>query len=319
MTPSELKIRVRVPATSANLGPGFDTLGLALQRYNFVSLEQSDKAEIVATGEGAHILNAGKPEKNIALCAAQELLRELEIAPTPFKLTLENAIPLARGLGSSSAARVGALVAANEWARQTHGKSLERSTLLTLATKLEGHPDNVAPALMGGLIVSVTRDDGGVLALRAPIDKFPRLVVFIPENELETETARGVLPAEVSMRDAVFNIARTSFLITVLVNQTWEVLSEALRDKLHQDQRAALMPAYDSIVEAAMQSGAFGATLSGAGPCVLAWLPDESTLVVNAIIAMQNAAAGSGVLGAAQELKVDSEGCVRDDATPLKF
>lgn len=306
------KIRVRVPATTANLGPGFDTLGLALQFYNFVSIQQSPsgKDQIIAQGEGASTLNAGNPEKNIALLAARELLNELNIAPTQFQLTLKNQIPLARGLGSSSAARVGALVSANEWASATHGKSLDRSTLLALATRLEGHPDNVAPALLGGLIISVMQDNGGVLASRAPIAKFPRLVVFIPQSELETTLARGVLPTEISMHDAIFNIARTGFLISILANQQWEFLSEALRDKLHQNQRASLMPAYNSVVAAATKSGAFGATLSGAGPCILAWLPDENIIVNNTIIAMQNAASECGVLGAARELKVDLEGCV---------
>lgn len=312
MTTSKQQVRVRVPATSANLGPGFDTLGLALQLHNFVAVEQSPGGanEIVATGEGASTLNAGNPQENIALRAIEELLCELGLAPTAFKLILENQIPLARGLGSSSAARVGALVAANEWARRQHNKSLDRSTLLTLATKLEGHPDNVAPALLGGLIVSVTDDGGGVLTQPVPVEKFPRLVVFIPQSELETKTARGVLPTQIPTRDAIFNIARTGFLIAALVNQKWDVLSEALRDKLHQSQRAALMPAYDAVVRAATQSGAFGATLSGAGPCVLAWLPDKNTLVADAVVAMQNAASESGVLGAAQEVEVDLEGCV---------
>ena len=309
---SNHQVRVRVPATTANLGPGFDSLGLALQFYNFVGIQQSldGKDKIIATGEGASTLNTGKLQENIALLAARELLAALEIAPTYFQLNLENQIPLARGLGSSSAARVGALVAANEWARGTHGKNLDKSTLLALATKLEGHPDNVAPALLGGLIISVTQDDGGVLASRAPIAKFPRLVVFIPQNELETKTARSVLPTEIPMRDAVFNIARSGFLISILANKQWEFLGEALRDKLHQNQRASLMPAYNSVVSAATKSGAFGATLSGAGPCILAWLPDENEIVDNTIIAMQNAASECGVLGAARELKVDLEGCV---------
>lgn len=312
MTTSSHKVRVRVPATTANLGPGFDALGLALQFYNFVTIEQSSNSgdTIIAIGEGADILNQGDPEKNIALRAAHMLLHEIGIERTPLTLTLENQIPLARGLGSSSAARVGALVAANEWARRQHNKSLEQNDLLTLATRLEGHPDNVAPALLGGLIISVTRDAGEVLALRAPVEKFPRLVVFIPESELETEKARGVLPSEVSVKDAVFNIARASFLVTALVNQKWEFLDEALRDRLHQNQRAALMPAYNAVIQAATHSGAFGATLSGAGPCILAWLPDEDDFVTRATIAMQDAASECGVPGAAQELKVDLEGCI---------
>ena len=312
MTNFHHKTRVRVPATTANLGPGFDTLGLALQIYNFVGIEPSLSGadKIVAMGEGASTLQNGDPAKNIALQAAQELWRQLELPPTPFKLSLENAIPLARGLGSSSAARVGALVAANDLAQKLHGQSADRSTLLTLATKLEGHPDNVAPALLGGLIISLTREFGEVVASRAPIEKFPRLVVFVPQSELETKTARGVLPTHISMADATFNIARASFLVNALIKEEWEYLGEALRDKLHQDHRAALMPAYDGVVRAATLAGALGATLSGAGPCVLAWLPDESAIVENTIIAMQNAAAELGVLGAALEVAVDLEGCV---------
>jgi len=312
MTTFNPQIRVRVPATSANLGPGFDALGLALQIYNFVGIRESlsGKDEIIAEGEGARMLQEGAPQDNIALRAAQELWRELELAPTPFQLTLENAIPLARGLGSSSAARVGALVAANEMARQKHGKAAQGSTLLRLATRLEGHPDNVAPALSGGLIVSIAREDGAVFSSRAPIKKFPRLVVFIPENELETKTARGVLPTEISMRDAVFNIARVGFLMTALINEEWKFLSEALRDKLHQSQRAALMPAYYAVARAAVNAGAFGATLSGAGPCVLAWLPDAGSTPFAAIEAMQSAAAECGIIGVAREVAVDVEGCV---------
>ena len=195
-------------------------------------------------------------------------------------------------------------------AQQIHSKSADQSTLLTLATKLEGHPDNVAPALLGGLIISLTREFGEVLASRAPVQKFPRLVVFIPQSELETKTARGILPTHVSMIDATFNIARASFLVNTLIKEEWEYLGEALRDKLHQDHRAALMPAYDGVVRTATLAGALGATLSGAGPCVLAWLPNETSVVENAIIAMQNAAAESGILGAAQEVAVDEEGCV---------
>src|SRR5690606_18829313 len=146
--------------------------------------------EIEAHGEGAHFINAGAPQQNIALLAARELLSTLDVPPTSLKLTLENATPLARGLGSSSAARVGALVAANEWARQNFGRSTDRSTLLALATKLEGHPDNVAPALLGGFVVSTTGDDGHVFTSKLPIEKFPRLLVFVPNEHLETKAAR---------------------------------------------------------------------------------------------------------------------------------
>jgi homoserine kinase len=317
-------IRVRVPATTANLGPGFDALGLAVQIYNFVTVEASSTAahEIVAHGEGADVLNTADSESNIACCAANELFACLGLPPTPLRLTLENAIPMARGLGSSSAARVGALVAANEWARQNFDRSADRSTLLALATRLEGHPDNVAPALLGGLVASVMRETqtekadeaAAVLALQVPVEKFPRLVVFVPESELETREARAVLPDAIFRKDATFNIARASLLVGVLASGAWqaqpELLREALKDKLHQEHRAALMPAYDCTTRAAVHAGAFGATLSGAGPTILAWLPDDERIVQEVIAAMQESAAECEVFGAAREVRVDNEGTV---------
>jgi homoserine kinase len=317
-------IRVRVPATTANLGPGFDTLGLALQVYNHVSVEQSFASdEILATGAGAQQLNSAPAEKNIALRAARALLEKLALAHIPLRLTLENEIPLARGLGSSSAARVGALVAANEWAKRNFDVSVEQSTLLNLATQLEGHPDNVAPALLGGFVVSTQvcalqcergdDNESKVLALRVPVSEFPRLVIFVPESELETQEARAVLPDVVVRENAVYNIARASLLTGVLAAGAWranpELLKEALQDKLHQPQRAALMPAYERTVHAALRVGVLGVTLSGAGPTILAWLPDDDEVVEEAKGAMKEAAACCEVFGSAREVLVDTRGC----------
>lgn len=314
-------IRVRVPATAANLGPGFDALGLAVQVYNFLTIEQSSapEHEVSATGEGEEVLNGGHAEENIACQAACRLFESLGLPPVHWKLTLENAIPLARGLGSSSAARVGALVAANEWAKHKYEKSADVNTLLALATQLEGHPDNVAPALLGGLVVSTMSDPEShkapqVLALRVPVAHFPRLVVFIPDSELETKEARAVLPDAIFLKDATFNIARASLLVGVLSCGAWqqqpELLREALQDKLHQEHRAALMPAYDCTVRAAIEAGAYGATLSGAGPTILAWLPHDDRTVSEAIIAMQEAAAECEVFGTAREVLIDNQGTV---------
>lgn len=310
-------IRVRVPATTANLGPGFDVLGLALQLYSYVTLDQSPTGQdhILARGEGVDMLDRMPVADNIALIAAHTIFDALKMPRVPLQLTLENAIPLARGLGSSSAARVGALVAANEWARGTYRRSVDTNALLALATQLEGHPDNVAPALLGGLVISATQEaTGQVQSLRLPVATFPRLVVFIPTSALETDKARAVLPRQVSRADAIFNIARASLLTGVLASGAWrdrpELLGEALHDKLHQEQRSALMPAYRKATRAALEAGALGATLSGAGPCILAWLPDNAAIAAATITAMQNAAAECGVLGAAHEIAVDLDGCV---------
>jgi homoserine kinase len=317
-SPSPFIARVRVPATSANLGPGFDTLGLALQCHSFVSLQESPTSEdvILASGEGADFLMQSPPHENIALLAARELLRTLNAPPCFLKMTLENSIPLARGLGSSSAAIVGALVATNQWARQALGASVDGSTLLSLAAKMEGHADNIAPALLGGLVISTMCDDGRVLACRPPIARFPRLVVFVPQCELKTQAARNVLPPSVALCDAAFNISRASLLVAALISGEWELLREATRDRLHQAQRAPLMPAYEAVTRAALDAGAYGATLSGAGPSILTWLPQAGSTpaandtVANAMNAMQEAAARMGVPGAAREVEVDLEGCV---------
>jgi len=308
-------VRVRVPASSANLGPGFDTLGLALNLYNYVTIGESSTGDdqILATGEGAELLRGNTD--NIALKAARLLLQWTGAPAVPLRLELENNIPLARGLGSSSAARVGALVAANEWSRQNGGNTATSEELLTLATQLEGHPDNVAAAQLGGLVVStiresVTSGQTEAVAVKMPVEQFPAFVVFIPDTELATSSARAVLPDAVFRADAVFNVSRTGLLLSVLATQRWELLGEALRDRLHQDHRAALMPAYAACVRAAHEAGAYGATLSGAGPTILAWLPQDNCIVAEAAQAMQDVAAEHEVFGKARVMKVDAEGCV---------
>ena len=307
-------VRVQVPASSANLGPGFDTLGLALNLYNYVTISESNTGEdeVIATGEGADVLSGDKA--NIALKAARLLLQWSEAPPVPLRLTLENHIPLARGLGSSSAARVGALVAANEWAQTIGGKACSQEELLTLATQLEGHPDNVAAALLGGLVVSTTREtDAGItdaVAVRMPVERFPAFVVFIPDTELATKSARAVLPDAVFRADAVFNVARTGLLLSVLATQRWELLGEALRDRLHQDHRAALMPGFAATLQAAHKFGAYGATLSGAGPTILAWLPRDENIIAEVAQAMQDCAAEHEVFGKSRVMEVDEAGCV---------
>jgi len=327
-------VRVRVPATSANLGPGFDTLGLALNIYNFITIRDEDGGpdRVTVTGEGADTLT--RDDGNIALRAARHLLRFVGAPEVPLGLTLDNGIPLARGLGSSAAARVGALFAANEWAGRAGYRTASPTELLSLATHLEGHPDNAAAALLGGLVASaVTEDDRPghatdsaaraenaghdpnpsrqAMAVRLPVERFPRLVIFIPDSELATETARGVLPDAVFRADANFNVGRTALLLASLATGQFDVLREALRDRLHQEHRAVLMPGFQAAMRGAVAAGAYGATLSGAGPSVLAWLPVEPTgLADETRQAMQDAAAEHEVFGTAREVEVDLAGCV---------
>ena len=348
---------MRVPATSANLGPGFDSLGLAFQLFNFVSIgfSSTTRHDVSASGEGESTLACD--ESNIALIAAKRLLKHIGAPEVALHLHLENHIPLSRGLGSSAAARVGAIVAANEWAKTQGWRTAEPLDLLALATELEGHPDNIAAAQFGGLTVSAMSgephahespvhrahvreidirqlDDAEskpqstlnapttdhrppttalqrVWVSRLPISAWPKFVIFVPETELETKTARAVLPDAVFRANANFNIARTALLLSSLVNGDWELLPEALKDKLHQDHRAVLMPGFHAVVHAARDAGAYAATLSGAGPTILAWLPPHLEDVGSEVCrAMQDAAEEHEVFGRAQEIEVDRRGCV---------
>lgn len=308
-------VRVRVPATSANLGPGFDTLGMALQLYSHVvaAASPSGQHQVVMEGEGSEY---GKVpiEENIAWQAVVKLVKVLQVRLPPLQLTLQNTIPLSRGLGSSAAARVGALVAVNLWLQRNGMAHLSQVDLLKLATDLEGHPDNVAPALLGGMITSAA-DGGKVLSTQLSVPAWPRFLVFIPEDVLETNTAREILPPSISHVDAVFNLSRLGMLVGVLSNGAWRddpaLLRTALQDRLHQTYRAALMPAYGPVEEAALKSGALGVTLSGAGPSILIWLPGDSksTFIEKMKTVVVQTAAARGVAGSTIELQVDESGC----------
>lgn len=223
---------------------------------------------------------------------------------------LENEIPFARGLGSSSAARVGALVAANAWLENQYRKSATRDELLRLASELEGHPDNVAAALLGGLTVSMTTENHTFCASQFAIKTNPQFVVFIPEAQLETKAARKVLPQEVSRADTIFNLSATAFLLASLQNADWQQLPVALQDRLHQNQRARLIPAFGILKKSLGDNEhCLGVTISGAGPTVLIWLhPDANALQVLARI--ENTMREAGIVGRALELKLDSEGCI---------
>jgi len=307
-------IRVRVPATSANLGAGFDSFGLALCLYNEIEIVPGEPG-VTVHSDDANQISSGTD--NIAWQAARRLLEKLDCS-TDFYLQMWNSIPLSRGLGSSAAARVGALVAANEWARRKTGQSATQQQLLNLATELEGHPDNAAAALLGGLTVAVVADSeskstpeyGRTFALQMPVKSFPRFLVFSPDSHLETKTARAALPAMVSHADAVFNLSRAGLLLAALQTGDLETLPEALKDRLHQNQRASLLPGWNELTNAAHDSGALGITLSGAGSSILFWLPRDEATFARAENAVRDAAKKADVAGALRELQVDLDGAV---------
>jgi homoserine kinase len=261
-------ITVRVPATSANLGPGFDALGLALRLHNVLTIESASDPEISIEGEGEKTLP--RDPSHLAYQAAMAVaLRAGEAAGSQviraFRLTQHNTIPLGRGLGSSAAAIVGGAVAANALL----GRPLDQQALLDLATDMEGHPDNVAPALLGGLVVC-TRSPSGVRWMRLAPPSL-KVVLAVPDYPVSTEEARRRLPARVPFTDAVFNVTRAALLVAALTGGRSDLLDEATQDRLHQPYREQLVPGLTEVFSAARRAGAYGVALSGSGPAVLAF------------------------------------------------
>lgn len=285
------EITIRVPATSANLGAGFDTLGLALALYNTVTIREvtreSEKNCVEVSGEGAEILSCDA--KNLAYSSARRLFDLLGVQPD-FCLEMHNEIPLSRGLGSSAAACVGGITAANEWAKLHFEKSATRAQILSLATQLEGHPDNACAAILGGFVVSAQRENPAetsekaleveAFAVQVAAKNWPHFAVWIPDEPLPTKQARAVVPQTLSRADAVFNISRAALLVAAIASGhddalREDALRESLHDKIHQNQRASLVRGYHEITKNAIENGAFGATLSGAGSTILLWSPQE--------------------------------------------
>ncbi|MGE5620627.1 MAG: homoserine kinase [Sphingomonadaceae bacterium] len=258
------RVTVRVPATSANLGPGFDSIGIALDIYNTVAIEASDEFGVSLSGEGVDVLSQG--QDNLVYQGVLAVYEKLNKPVPPLRLSCENWVPLARGLGSSSAALVAGLVAGNEFL----GHPLSAEALLQIATKMEGHPDNVTPALFGGLQVAVM-NCGTVQHLRVPLAADLGIVVFVPDFPMLTSEAREVLPRHVSRADAIFNISRAALLIAAMATGSIGHLKAATEDALHQPYRLKLFPAMEEIIGSALGAGASGAALSGAGSSILAF------------------------------------------------
>lgn len=270
-------VRVQVPATTANLGPGFDCLGLALALHNTVELSVSAITEVQVTGEGAGQFPLS--DANLVLRAANKLAHKADIDVPGWRLRQENRIPLARGLGSSSAAIVGGLVAADELL----GINSPTRRLLQMATEIEGHPDNVAPALYGGLTVcGIEQDQVHCAAFAAPEGIVAALA--IPDFEVSTELARAALPEEVPFADAVFNTTHAALVLAAFMSGDWDLLRVAMKDRLHQPYRAQLVPGLEDVIQAASQAGAYGAALSGSGPTVVAFAATEDRQITEAML-----------------------------------
>ncbi|HUR73999.1 MAG TPA: homoserine kinase [Sporichthya sp.] len=258
-------VRVRVPASSANLGPGFDCFGLALTLHDVVEAQvMADGFDLSVDGEGAHTVK--RDGRHLVVRSMHECFARMGGSPAGLRVACRNAIPHGRGLGSSSAAIVAGIVAARALCLDGDHR-IDDAGLLRLATEIEGHPDNVAAALAGGFTLAWTEPEGPRLVRLEPSPEVAP-VVFVPDAELSTRKARGLLPKSVPHADAAANAARAALLVEALT-RTPELLLVATEDRLHQDYRGPAMPASLDLVKRLRAEGV-PATVSGAGPTVLA-------------------------------------------------
>lgn len=298
-------IHVCVPASSANLGPGFDVLAVALGLHLRCTLRRA--------GMGLQITASGRDSAEIP-CDESNLIWRAFLRLTGGRpkeglhLEIANEIPLGRGLGSSAAAIVAGLALANEWA----GLGKSKDQIVEEATEMEGHPDNVAAAVQGGFVASCIAADGGVLSTHIPFRETLQAVLVVPQFQLSTEAAREVLPTGYSRADAVFNLQRLALLLEALRQGRGDLLREAMRDRLHQPYRAPLVPGFADILEMGNSGsvpGLLGVALSGAGPSVVAFCDSRAAEAGEAIVQCFRR---HGVEAEARPLPIDREGLVTE-------
>ena len=291
-------ISVRVPATSANLGPGYDAVGLALSLSMRIGLDRAPYPVVEVRGTGAELIPRG-PE-HPAYRAARFVAELIGESDAHFRLVQENAIPPTRGLGGSAAALVGGAVAAND----LFGGQIAAPDLLNIVCELDGHPDNAAPALLGGLVIGTLTPEGVSAVRLEPKDL--KVVVAVPDFAVSTTAARRALPDSIPHRDAVFNVGRSGLLLGSLATGEYELLRVAMQDRLHQPYRTHLIPGLEDVIEAALANGAYGASLSGSGPTVLAFAPE--TRAPRITPAMQAAFEARGITAQSWTLDIDLAG-----------
>jgi homoserine kinase len=274
-----VKVTVRAPATTANLGPGFDCLGLALDIWTVVTVETGK-----ANGGGDHGLSR-------LVWQGVEAAFESVGAPPEVKIEIDGGIPIARGLGASAALRAAGLLAGNALIDNLH----DNEALLALGARLEGHPDNMSPCLLGGFQVNARDADGVVLHQQAPLPDDLRVVVFIPDFEMPTQESRRKLPRQLSREDAVFNVSRAALLVAALGAGNYDVLDVATQDRIHQPVRSEIFTGLVPIMSAAKEGGAAASYLSGGGSTVAAFVRGDATERVGRL--MTQAAISKGFSG----------------------
>ena len=296
------KVTVSVPGTTANIGVGFDCLGAALtlaNEFQFVVVDREPKLKIIVEGEEAYKVGLG--DSNLLYRSLVKFYEGIGQQPPNLEITIKLGVPLSRGLGSSATAIVGGLLGANSLA----GNPLSQQEIMEMAIEIEGHPDNVVPALLGNCLLSV-EDRGKWQISSIPWHQDIIPIVAIPNFELSTREARSVLPREYSRDDAIFNISRMGLLVRALATNNAEWLTTALADKIHQPYRQRLITGYQEVEQAAIAAGAYGTVISGAGPTLLALT--NSRRIADVKSAMKSAWKNIGIESQVRSLEIDSSG-----------
>ncbi len=310
-----MKVSVRVPATTANLGPGFDSFGMALPIYNEITIEETvmpgtgiEITILSNSQEELNIMSIPTDKENIVYKAVELLYNSIGQNPSELKITIKSDIPIAKGLGSSSSVIVGGLLAANELL----GRPADEAALLSIAAEVEGHPDNVTPAIVGGTVISSLEEDGSVVYRKLNWPQEWKVMVCVPDYELATDIARSVIPKEVPLKDAIFNAKHCAMFVQAVTTKDEELMKIALKDKLHQPYRMKLVPGLSEIIEAIKhEPDALGCVLSGAGPSVLVVTKGNSQEKIKDIV--RNTWANLNVKSDIHVLKVEEKGaCVLD-------
>ena len=267
-----MKVSVKVPATTANLGPGFDCLGLALPLYNEVTVEETVmpgsgiEINIIDENETYDILSIPKDKNNIVYKAIELLYNFIGQSVNDIKITIKTNIPVTRGLGSSASVIIGGLVAANELL----GRPADNAALLSIASEVEGHPDNIAPAMFGGFCLASLEEDGSVTYSKLDWPCDWKLTVLIPDYELDTRIARSVLPEKIKIQDAAYNIRKCAMLIDAVYRKDSELMKKSLKDRIHQPYREGLIKGFKELNEfLENKDDILGCVISGAGPTIL--------------------------------------------------
>lgn len=257
--------RMRIPATTANMGPGFDCIGMAFDFYNYIDFEAVDELEYCELTSSGEAGNIDLSKNNLIYKAYTAVFRFVKKPIIGIRMHFENNVPYSRGLGSSSAALIGGVKVAND----VLGNPLSDKELLNIALQFEGHPDNIAPALLGGIVISGLDEDGAVFYRKLIPPSNLHCTVIIPDYPLATKQAREVLPKQILVEDAVFNVGRMALLIDAIHTGDVHQLAFAMEDKLHQPYRMSLIKGMEEIIPQAKKLGALNVVISGAGPTIL--------------------------------------------------